>query len=68
MPPFLDDFTGPVIAGVPVSLKRTPLAIAFGPPQRLAPNETAQEFTERLERVSYALAAEADAARVAARR
>ncbi len=63
MPPFLDDFHGMVIGGVPVSLRRTVLAIAFGPPQRPARGETAQQFTERLERLSYALAADADAAR-----
>ena len=63
MPPFLDDFHGVIVGGVPVSLKRTVLAIAFGPPQRPAPGETAQEFTQRLERLSYALAAEADASR-----
>jgi long-chain acyl-CoA synthetase len=63
MPPFLDNFRGPVIAGVPVALKRTRLAIVFGPPQRQAPGETAQEFAERLERVSYDLAAQADSAR-----
>jgi 1-acyl-sn-glycerol-3-phosphate acyltransferase/aryl carrier-like protein len=63
MPAFLDDFRGPLIAGVPVALKRTRLAIAFGPPQRQSPDETAQQFAERLERVSYELAAQADAAR-----
>ena len=63
MPAFLDDFHGLVIGGVPVSLKRRSLAIAFGPPQRQAPDESAQDFVERLERLSYALAAEADAAR-----
>jgi len=63
MPPFLDDFKGPVIAGVPVSLKRTTLAIAFGAPLRPEGDETAQQFTERLERVSYELAALADRAR-----
>jgi long-chain acyl-CoA synthetase len=63
MPPFLDDFHGPVVGGVPVSLNRTPLAIAFGPPQRQAPDESAQEFAERLEKISYALAAEADRVR-----
>jgi long-chain acyl-CoA synthetase len=65
MPPFVEDFHGLVIGGVPVSLKRTALAIAFGPPQRQAAVETVQQFTERLERLSYALAAEADAARLA---
>jgi long-chain acyl-CoA synthetase len=60
MPPFLDDFHGPVVGGVPVSLQRTPLAIAFGPPQRQSEGESPQDFTERLERLSYALAGEAD--------
>ncbi|MBV9174548.1 MAG: AMP-binding protein [Chloroflexi bacterium] len=63
MPAFLEEFRGPVIAGVPVALKRTVLAIAFGPPQRQAPGESAQAFAERLERLCYALAARADAAR-----
>jgi 1-acyl-sn-glycerol-3-phosphate acyltransferase len=63
MPAFLDDFKGLVVAGVPVALKRTTLAIAFGPPQRQAADESAQQFTERLERLSYELAASADAAR-----
>jgi long-chain acyl-CoA synthetase len=63
MPPFLDDFKGRIIAGVPVALKRTPLAIAFGPPQRQAEQESSQQFAERLEKLSYALAAQADAAR-----
>jgi 1-acyl-sn-glycerol-3-phosphate acyltransferase len=59
MPPFLDDFHGRKIAGVPLALKRTPLAIVFGPPQRQAADETAQEFAERLEKLSYELAARA---------
>jgi long-chain acyl-CoA synthetase len=63
MPAFLDGFRGPVIGGVPVAIKRTTLAIAFGPPERPEADETAQQFTERLERISYALAAQADAAR-----
>jgi long-chain acyl-CoA synthetase len=62
MPPFLDDFHGLVIGGVPVSLRRKPLAIAFGSPQRPDPDETPQHFVQRLEQLSYALAAEADAA------
>jgi long-chain acyl-CoA synthetase len=68
MPPFLDDFHGVVIGGVPVQLSRTVLAIAFGPPQRQASDESAQEFTERLERWSYTLAAEADKVRTEASR
>lgn len=65
MPPFVADVTGPVIGGVPVSLKRTPLAIVFGPPQRQSADESAQQFAERLELLSYGLAAQADAARAA---
>jgi 1-acyl-sn-glycerol-3-phosphate acyltransferase len=63
MPPFVDEFKGLVIAGVPVALKRRTLAIAFGPPQEQAPDETPQQFAERLEGLCYALAAQADAAR-----
>ena len=63
MPPFVADVKGPIIGGVPVSLKRTSLAIVFGPPQRQAPDESAQQFAERLEQLSYGLAAQADAAR-----
>ena len=64
MPPFLDDFHGLVVGGVPVALHRTPLVIEFGAPTRQAADESTQQFTERLEKVSYALAAEADAVRV----
>jgi hypothetical protein len=63
MPPFVGDFKGLVIAGVPVSLKRTPLALVFGPPERPRPAESAQAFTERLETISFRLAAQAEAAR-----
>jgi 1-acyl-sn-glycerol-3-phosphate acyltransferase/acyl carrier protein len=67
MPPFLEDFHGLVIGGVPVSLKRRVLVIAFGPPQRQAADETAHQFVERLEKLSFDLAAQADAARGARR-
>ena len=63
MPPFVEHHRGLVIGGVPVSLRRRPLAIAFGPPQQQEPADTPQQFAERLERLSYALAAEAAAAR-----
>jgi long-chain acyl-CoA synthetase len=63
MPPFVEDFHGLVIGGVPVSLRRTVLAIAFGAPIRQARDETAQHFVERLEQLSYRLAAGADAVR-----
>jgi long-chain acyl-CoA synthetase len=65
MPPTLDDYDGPVIAGVPVSFARTPLAIAFGDPLSIEPNEGAQAFTERLQAAAYALTRRAEAARAA---
>ncbi|MBV9356517.1 MAG: AMP-binding protein [Chloroflexi bacterium] len=63
MPPFLEQYQGPVIAGVPVSFTRTTLAIAFGTPLAVEPNETAHAFVERLQAVAYALTREAEAAR-----
>jgi long-chain acyl-CoA synthetase len=63
MPPTVDDFHGLVVGGVPVSLRRTVLAIAFGAPTRQRADESAQQFTDRLERECYALAARADAIR-----
>ena len=41
MPAFLDTFKGKVVAGVPVAWRRGPLAIAFGEPLCLGPNEDA---------------------------
>ncbi len=63
MPPSVGDFHGLVIGGVPVSLRRTILVIAFGAPTRQTRAESAQQFLERLEQDSYALAAGADALR-----
>ncbi|HEX8967227.1 MAG TPA: AMP-binding protein [Chloroflexota bacterium] len=65
VPAFRDGFQGLVIGGVPIALRRAVLAIAFGPPQRPARDETPQQFVERLERLSFELAARADAARAA---
>jgi len=53
------EFHGPKIAGVPVSVRRSPLAIAFGPPLTLAPGESTQAFAERLQAVCYALTRQA---------
>jgi long-chain acyl-CoA synthetase len=53
-------FQGMKIAGVPVSVRRGPLAIAFGAPLRLKPDETAQAFATRLQAVCYALTREAE--------
>lgn len=54
-------FDGPVIAGMPASIKRGPLAIAFGTPVRLEPSESPQAFADRLETVCYALTRQAEA-------
>jgi long-chain acyl-CoA synthetase len=62
MPAFLDDFKGPVLAGVPVSIRREPLAIAFGPPVSLEPGEEPQAFAERLQEVCYTLTRHAEKA------
>jgi long-chain acyl-CoA synthetase len=55
-------FQGHVIAGIPVSLRRGPLAIAFGAPLPLQPGESRQAFTVRLQEVCFALTREAEAA------
>jgi long-chain acyl-CoA synthetase len=55
IPPMREDFHGPVIAGVPVSITRGPLAIAFGAPLSLQPGETPDAFTARLQDESYRL-------------
>jgi long-chain acyl-CoA synthetase len=55
-------FRGVKIAGVPVSIHRGPLAIAFGPPVDLEANETPQAFAARLQTICYALTRQAEAA------
>jgi long-chain acyl-CoA synthetase len=55
-------FKGPVIYNIPIWLRRRPLAIAFGPPLRLAPGEAPQAFTARLQAASYALTRQAEQA------
>ena len=62
MPPYLEEFTGRVIAGVPVKFTRGPLAIAFGPPLTRAPDEPPRAFAARLQEASYALARQAEGA------
>lgn len=57
------DFKGLVIAGgIPLSIARGPLAIAFGPPLRRGPDEEPAAFTARLERTCFALARQAEEA------
>jgi 1-acyl-sn-glycerol-3-phosphate acyltransferase len=51
----VEGFEGKVIAGIPISYKRGPLAIAFGAPIRRGADELAEEFTERLQAESYRL-------------
>jgi long-chain acyl-CoA synthetase len=62
IPPDLSVFHGPVIGGIPVSLRRGPLAIAFGEPLRFEPGEDAHEFAARLQSASFALTRSAEAA------
>lgn len=62
VPPDLRAFKGWVIAGIPLAIHRGPLAVAFGPPLRRAPDETALGFTARLQAASFALARQAEAA------
>jgi 1-acyl-sn-glycerol-3-phosphate acyltransferase len=62
MPAFLEEFKGPVIAGVPVSFRRRPLAIAFGDPLTLQPGEEPHAFAARLQETCYALARQAEQA------
>lgn len=62
MPPYLEEFKGLVIAGIPVTAKRGPLAIAFGAAVTIAEGENDQQFTERLEKVCFTLTRQAEAA------
>jgi long-chain acyl-CoA synthetase len=62
IPPVPAMFDGPKIAGMPVSVKRGPLAIAFGAPLRPEEGETAQAFATRLQGVCYALTRQAEGA------
>jgi long-chain acyl-CoA synthetase len=62
MPAFLEDFHGRVIAGVPVSFKRGPLAIAFGDPLVVDSDEDPAEFAARLEATCYRLTRAAERA------
>jgi len=60
IPAVPDQFHGLKIAGIPVSVRRAPLAIGFGPPLRLGPDETAQAFTARLQEVCLARTRDAE--------
>jgi long-chain acyl-CoA synthetase len=62
IPPSPEQFRRSAIAGIPVSIRRAPLAIAFGAPLRLHSGETPQAFTARLEAVCWQLARDAERA------
>jgi long-chain acyl-CoA synthetase len=62
IPSFPEDFKGLKIAGIPISLKRSPMAIAFGAPVTIGPGETPQAFSTRLQRLCYALTCQAEEA------
>jgi len=62
IPPERETFRGPLIAGIPVSIHRGPLAIAFGEPLTLEAGEEPQAFALRLQEASFALARQAEAA------
>lgn len=53
-------FKGRVLAGVPVSITRLPVAIAFGAPLRPREAETASAFAARLQEACFALSCQAE--------
>ncbi len=62
MPYKPSEFRGRLIAGIPVSITRGPLAIVFGPPLRLLPGEPLAAFTEQIQRQCFALTRRAEQA------
>jgi hypothetical protein len=60
MPPSVEAFHGTVIAGVPMSLTRGPLAIAFDQPLLIGHDEDPEVFATRLEAICYALTRRAE--------
>jgi 1-acyl-sn-glycerol-3-phosphate acyltransferase len=62
IPQTAEGFDGLAIGGVPVSVKRGPLAVAFGAPLQLGRGESAQAFAARLQDICYGLTREAERA------
>ncbi len=62
VPPFPDEFDGPLVAGIPARICRGPLAVAFGYPVTPRGGEGARAFTTRVQEASFALSREAEAA------
>jgi long-chain acyl-CoA synthetase len=56
------EFRGRLLAGVPLSITRGPLAIAFGPALAWESHESPEAFTMRLQEECYALTRRAEAA------
>jgi hypothetical protein len=55
MPTSIEGFHGRVIVGVPVTFRRGPLAIAFGSPLVVGPDEEPAAFASRLQATCYDL-------------
>jgi len=62
IPPQATEHRGLIVAGVPVSLRRGPLAIAFGVPLRRGEDESPRTFTNRLQAECLRLSLQAEAA------
>lgn len=62
MPSLRDEFHGKLIAGIPISAKRRPLAIAFGAPVKMNPDEDPHAFAARLQALCYTLTRRAEQA------
>lgn len=62
IPAHPEDHRGLVIAGIPVRLNRGPLAIAFGEPLTMEPEESPSAFAGRLQVACFALTRQAEAA------
>jgi long-chain acyl-CoA synthetase len=62
MPADPSTFRGRLVAGVPVSIRRGPLAIAFGPALMIDSHESPEAFTSRLQTHCYALTRRAEEA------
>jgi hypothetical protein len=60
MPYKPSEFRGRLLAGVPVSITRGPLAIAFGPALTCDSGETPESFTLRLQAQCFALTRRAE--------
>ncbi len=62
VPPFPDEFDGPLLGGIPLSLRRAPVAVAFGAPITPMDDEGVRDFTRRVQEASFALSRQAEAA------